>query len=467
MNLFDRFNANLALWRGAFKQARTFERVTRTLTALLASHGRSTLTNAITFQGREQKDWSADYKVFNRSEWSVQDLFSPVLMEGVAALSPKAPVVLAMDDTSLPKVGGKIPQARWCHDPLAPKFLDRQIRWGVRMLHTALLVPDYVNHRPLAVSTAFEPVPAMPKEHTWGPLTRAEAAAREARKHEATLTTRAVDLIQAHRRTLDQAGQAARRLLLVVDGSFTNGAVVKGLPHDTQLIGRTRKNAKLYAPLANRDGKRLYGPALPTPDEMRVDASIPVQDANLHYGGSLRKIRFKEVSRVLWKDGTKGRLMRLLIVLPVPYLVVGRRKRGYNAPGYLLTTDLTTPAEDLIQAYLDRWQIEVLHRDLKNGLGVGQVQAFSHAANEKVHGAQVAAYSMLTLAALRTFGGARTDAFPELPAWRKRKPPMRMSQHDLITMLRNEVAKRRLLEAPTSPKPKGWALNHRETYQAA
>ena len=181
----------------------------------------------------------------------------------------------------------------------------------------------------------------------------------------------------------------------------------------------------------------------------------------------MRRIRFKEVSRVLWKDGTKGRLMRLLIVLPVPYLVVGRRKRGYNAPGYLLTTDLVTPAAELIQAYLDRWQIEVLHRDLKTGLGVGQVQAFSHAANEKVHGAQVAAYSMLTLAALRVFGGARTDAFPELPAWRKRKPPMRMSQHDLITMLRNELAKRRLLEVPASAKPKGWALSHRETYQAA
>lgn len=467
MSLLSTLEQYLGNWRGAFKQVRTFERVTRTLVALLASHGRSTLTNAITFQGREQEDWSADYKAFNRAEWSVRNLFSPVLLEGTAALPPESPVVLAMDDTCLPKVGAKIPQARWCHDPLAPKFLDMQIQWGVRMLHTALLVPDYVNHRPLAVSTAFEPVPAMPKEHIWGPLTLAEVAAREARKREASLTTRAVDLIQAHRRTLDHAGQASRRLLLVVDGSFTNGAVVKGLPHDTHLIGRTRKNAKLYAPLATRDGKRLYGPALPTPDEMRLDTSISVQDADLHYGASLRKIRFKEVSRVLWKDGTKGRPMRLLIVLPVPYLVVGRRKRGYNAPGYLLTTDLSTPAPELIQAYLDRWQIEVLHRDLKNGLGVGQVQAFSYAANEKVHGAQVAAYSMLTLAALRTFGGARTEAFPELPAWRKCKPPMRMSQHDLITMLRNELAKRRRLQDPRGPKPKGWVLNHRETYQAA
>lgn len=467
MTLLDRFKANLDHWRSAFKQGRTFDRVARTLTSLLASHGRSTLTNAITFQGREQQDWSADYKAFNRSEWTTRDLFSSVLTEGIKALPAGGPVVVAMDDTSLPKVGQKIPQARWCHNPLAPKFLDMQIRWGIRMLHTALIVPDYVNHRPLAISTGFEPVPADPKANVWGPLTRAEAAVREAKKREASLTLRAVDLIQAMRRTLDKAGQATRRLLLVVDGSFTNGTVVGGLPHNTHLIGRTRKDAKLYTPLAVKDGKRIYGAPLPTPDQLRQDASLAVQEADLHYGGALRHIRFKEIPQVLWKAGTKGKLMRLLIVLPIPYVVVGRKKRGYNSPGFLMTTDLTAPAAELIQAYLDRWQIEVLHRDLKAGLGVGQVQAFSEAANKKIHGAQVAAYSMLTLAALKAFGGGRTEAFPELPAWRKRKPPMRMSQHDLITMLRNDLARTRSIKRPSAQMPKGWALSHRETYQAA
>jgi hypothetical protein len=194
---------------------------------------------------------------------------------------------------------------------------------------------------------------------------------------------------------------------------------------------------------------------------------VPEQKASLHYGGRLRDIRFKEVPRVYWKDGTKGRLMRLLIVLPIPYQVPGRRKRGYNAPGYLPTTDLTSPADELIQAYLDSWQIEVLLRDLKNGLGVGQVQASSHEANEKIHGAQVAAYSMLSLAGLEAFASGRTDEFPALPAWRKRRPAMRLSQHDLITMLRNELAANPGFCAPGWKKPKGWALNHRETYQAA
>lgn len=43
-------------------------------------------------------------------------------------LGHDAPVVAALDDTGLPKVGQKIPQARWCHDPLAPTSLNMQIR---------------------------------------------------------------------------------------------------------------------------------------------------------------------------------------------------------------------------------------------------------------------------------------------------------------------------------------------------
>lgn len=465
--ILKRFRSLLEAWDQAFKQSRTCTRVIDVVIGLLACHGRSTLTNSITYRGQEQKDWSADYKAFNRSEWTTRDLFKAVLRAGISLVPSTSPVVVALDDTSLPKVGQKIPQARWCHDPLAPKFLDMQIRWGIRMLHAALLIPDYVNHRPLAISTGFEPVPAAPKENVWGPLTLIDHAAREAGKKEASLTSRTVDLIHVLRKTLNDSGQSSRKLLLVVDGSFTNGTVVRGLPHHTDLIGRTRKNAKLYAPLEAKQGKRVYGNPLPFPDDMRVDTAIPLRSAELHYGGALRIINFKEVPKVYWKDGTKSKLMRLLIVMPVPHTVVGRKKRGYNKPGYLLTTDLDSPPEELIQAYLDRWQIEVLHRDLKTGLGVGQVQAFSESANEKVHGAQVAGYAMLSIAALQTLGGARNEALPELPAWRKRKPPMRLSQHDLITLLRNDLIRTRSLKASTAPMPKGWVLSRRETYQVA
>ncbi len=466
-SFMDHFRGLLTSWEPAFKQFRTFERVVNAVVGLLACQGRGTLTNSIMYRGREQADWSADYKAFNRSEWKASDIFRSVLLEAIKEQPVKAPLVLALDDTSLPKTGTKIPQARWCHDPLAPKFLDMPIQWGIRMLHAAIIVPNYVNHRPLALSVAFEPIPAVEKVRETGGLSEAELAALEAAKKEASLTTRAVRLVENIRKSLDEGGEKRRRLLVVADSSFTNGATISHLPANTEFIGRFRKNARIYAPTEKKEGKRIYGEVLPTPEQFRQDPEIPFRSVELHYGGGLREIRFKEIQNILWKDGTRGRVMRLLIVMPIPYKVVGRRKRGYNNPAYLLTTDLTSPAAQLVQAYLDRWQIEVLHRDLKAGIGVGQVQAFSHAANERVHGATVAAYSMLNLAGLRTFNGKRTEDYPDLPAWRKRKPPMRPSQHDLVSMLRNNLADVWTQEQGRMRRPKGWVLSHHETYQAA
>lgn len=464
-SFLNTFTDLLLTWRPAFKQERTFIRVARVLMGLLATQGRSTITNSIMLRGKEQDDWSADYKAFNRSEWSVRDLFSQVLLEGVNQIGPEGPVVLAMDDTCLPKVGQKIPQARYCHDPLRPKFLPMPIQWGIRMLHAAVVIPDEVNHRPLLVSTAFDPIPAEPKPPKGRVMTEAEEVAFEARKRSATLTFRAVDLICHTRTVLDKGGHKLRRLRLVVDGSFTNGQVINHLPPGTDLIGRTRKDAKFFHPLIVKDGKRIYGEAFDIPEKMMDDPSVPLEIASIRFGGEVRDVKFKEVPRLLWR-GSKGRVMRLLIVMPVPYSIVGRRKKGYNNPAYLLTTDLVTAGAELIQSYMDRWGIEVLHRNLKTYQGVGQVQVFSKAANEKIHGAHVAAFSMLNLAAQAIHGGKHTVAYPALPLWR-RKQPMRISSQSLASMLRNELLKQKFFEPDHQWKPEGWVMPHRETYQAA
>ena len=80
------------------------------------------------------------------------------------------------------------------------------------------------------------------------------------------------------------------------------------------------------------------------------------------YGGAVRQVRFKQMTEVLWRTGTQRRLMRLLVIAPTPYRAPGHgaKRLNYRDPAYLLTTDLTTPAEELIQSYLARWQIEVV-----------------------------------------------------------------------------------------------------------
>jgi hypothetical protein len=62
-----------------------------------------------------------------------------------------------------------------------------------------------------------------------------------------------------------------------------------------------------------------------------------------------------------------------------------------------------------LQAYFDRWQIEVNHREEKDSLGVGQAQVRSKAF-------AVAAHSALHPAALLTFGSGRDQHHEAFPA---------------------------------------------------
>lgn len=49
------------------------------------------------------------------------------------------------------------------------------------------------------------------------------------------------------RQDLNQDGYQLRKLILSVDGSYTNETVLRKLPENVVLLGRIRKDAKLYA----------------------------------------------------------------------------------------------------------------------------------------------------------------------------------------------------------------------------
>jgi hypothetical protein len=55
-----------------------------------------------------------------------------------------------------------------------------------------------------------------------------------------------VERIANLRQWMDLHGTQARRLWAVVDGSFTNGTVIKNLPESTTLVGRIRADAKIH-----------------------------------------------------------------------------------------------------------------------------------------------------------------------------------------------------------------------------
>lgn len=442
--LLDAFLAILRAWGPAFAQSRSAERaIQQTLGALLAL-GRRTLSRSLWALGRQDRDWSADYKLHSRANWNTQDLFQPVLQQA-ARLCDDSLLVVAMDDTRIRKTGRKILTAFYQRDPLSPKFRFN-LMWGLRFLHFALLVPLYRSNPetpPRSLPVRFLEVPAIKK-----PGKRASADQIEAYRQaikERNLSHSSIALLRQLRQSADAAGLSLRTILAVGDGGFCNRTLFRQPLDRIEMVARARRDCRLcYA--AEPGGRRFYSAQQFTPDQIRQDPSVPWQQARIFHGGQWREVRYKEVASVYWRSGGGKRPLRLLVVAPVPYSSGKGKRKYYGEPAYLLTTDLHWSAAIVLQAYFDRWQIEVNHREIKDTLGIGQAQLRSTRSVPRQPAMLVAAYSALLLAGIQVFGDTRADAFPALPKWRRNA--RRPSCLDLVTLLRQQVTS---TAAPTLP----------------
>jgi hypothetical protein len=457
MTLLQAFMELTSAWRGVFVQARLFRRAQLQALGALLVLGRATLSRILWTNGRQHCSWAADYFLHSRARWDPQALFAPLLKEGLGWCRG-ALVGVAVDDTRIRKTGRLIQQASYYRDPLSPPF-HVNLMLGLRFMQASLLLPLHRlgQFAARAVPIRFEEVSAVKK-----PGRRAGAEAWAQYREDCqrfNLSQRFSQMMAALRTALDQAGGQLKTLVIAGDGSFCNRTAFAAIPQRTVLLVRARKDARLCRAAAP-GSRRTYGPEKFTPEQVRGDDQVPWKAAKLFYGGRRRKLRYKELSPLLWQSGARTRPLRLLVLAPTPYR---KRKTGrwyYRQPGYLLCTDLTSAPAKLLQIYLDRWQIEVNHREEKDTLGVGQAQLWNPQAVPKQPVLVVAAYSALLLAALKAFGPTRTAAFLALPIWRRNSK--RPSCLDLVTLLRKEAS-----ENPALLQKFGLSLSPTQLIQAA
>jgi len=424
----------VAPWRDVFPQGRTYRRAVRQAVGSLVCLGRRCLSRIIWTNGGQHRSWSAEYFLHSRCHWEPQALFQAILTRARPLCRGRL-VGVAVDDTRVHKTGRCIPQAAYHRDPLSPPFHVNLIR-AIRFLQASLLVPMHQRapRYTRALPIRFEEVSCVKR-----PSRTAEATAwtayKAARKVH-NLSARFVTMAHALRADLDTAGGARQTLVLAVDGSFCNRTCLQPVIARTEMIGRTRKDAKLCR-RAPAGGRRVYDATTFTPEQVRHDDAVPWRTTTVCYGGKRRRVRYKEVPDLLWRGGARRRPLRLFVVAPTPYRTRHSGKIYYRQPAYLLTTDQASRAQALLQIYFDRWQIEVNHREEKDTLGIGQAQLWNATAVPKQPALSVAAYSALLLAALLTFGADRGAAYAALPKWRRHA--LRPSCLDLITLLRKEL----------------------------
>lgn len=438
-------------WIKLFPQPRSFHRALAMAVGILCGIGRGTTSRAILALGKKDQDWSADYRLCSRTKWREEDLFTCALRAGLEFCGDDW-VVLAFDDTRLKKTGKKIAGAQYYRDPLSPHF-HPNLMYGLRILQGTVLLPFHETSALCArsVPISFESVPCAKKPGKKAPPETWEAYKKEQRAQ--NLSVAFVNNLHRQRLRLDELGRAKQLMAVAVDGSFCNKKCLTGLPERTAVIARTRKDARLCFP-APEGSRKKYQVETFTPEAVMQNELIPYKKAEFVFGSAKRELSYKRLDNVLWQGGTKTRKITLLVIAPIPYRLSPNGGINFRQPAFLICTGPELPTEKLIQAYLDRWQIEVNHKDEKDVLGVGQAQVWSRQAIPRQPALVVAAYAILLVASMKAFGPSRTDAYEKLPKWRKRQ--RRPSILDLLTMLRKEFADPNTVLSKTIAAPKGF-----------
>jgi len=420
-----------------FKQQRSAHRARRLLLSNLLCVGRHWLTRVLCATGRDQRDWSADYRFFSRSCWKAQDLFTPVVRRTLQYLKPGEPICIAGDETKIRRAGRKVCRSRWMKDPLSPPFQVNFIK-GIRVVQFAVVLPL---HRIAGVAARSIPVLFEPVEVPAKPGRRASAAEDEAyrkAKKANTMCDQTVEHIKTLRKLFDDQGAVARSILYTLDGGFCNAKIFKAFLERCWVLARCRKDAKLcFAAHDLAHPRKKYADEKFTPESVRTDASRKWSKGTFFLGGAYRKLRYKEVRNVLWQRGAGLKPLRLIVLAPIPYQLSKHSKLNYRQPAFLLTDATAMSTCALIQCYLDRWQIEVNHRDEKQQMGVGDPQVWNDNSVDRLPAFIVASYAFLLLASLEAYGAKRTDEYLQPPLWRRRRS--RPSCEDLLALIRREA----------------------------
>ena len=431
------FNRLFDQTKPAFVQERTFERARTLAMSSLVGLGRRTVSGMLCASAQQFTDWSAAYRLFEQQRFDAKALFAPIRREVVERLGPEEPLVVMMDDTLMRKRGRKIHGTGWKRDPLGPAFCKNFV-WGQRFLQVSAALPDPATvglARGIPIDITHAPSPAKPGKKA------SEEAWKEYRVQQQAMKVSSVgaERITELREQLDR-DDAGRRLIISVDGGFTNRTVFRNLPHNTVAIGRIRKDAKLFLPPADesiprRGRRRWYGVSLPTPEQIRQDAAIPWETVTAFAAGKTHSFEVKTVAPVRWL-GTGATDVRVVVVRPLAY----RPRKGahllYRNPAYLLCTDPNLPLDSLLQSYLWRWEVELNFRDEKTVMGVGEAQVRTKAAVEAVPAFIVAAYAFLLLAGTEN---NKSELLLPKPKWRATASPGRLSTASMIGMFRSQL----------------------------
>ncbi len=355
------------------------------LTGAILARGQRTVTAVLRVMGLSDEPHFVNYhRVLQRAVWSSLAVSGTLLFVLVQTFVPTGPLLIGGDDTIERRWGLKIAARGIYRDPVRSSQSHFVKASGLRWLTLMLLVPVPFAQR----------VWALPFLTILAPSERYYE--KKGRAHKKLTDWLRQALLQI-RRWVPQ-----RAIVFVADSSY---AVIDLLAGMTQLappitmVVRFRMDAALYDPApARRAGQqgrpRKKGARLPTLAQVAANQHTRWQRQVVRYwyGELKRTIEITSSTAVWFHSGHPA--------VPIRWVIV-RDPLGKFKTQALLCTDQQAKPQQIVDWFVQRWQLEVTFRDVREHLGVETQRQWSARAIARTTPALLGLYALVTLLAHR------------------------------------------------------------------
>jgi hypothetical protein len=343
--------------------------------------GKRTVTAALRVMGLSNETQFQNYhRVLNRDHWSSHAL-SPILLRLLlrAFVPIAAPIVLGLDDHIERRRGAKIAAKGIYRDAVRSSKSCFVKTSGLRWLSMMLLAPIPWAQR----------VWALPVLTVLAPSERYHVERNQRHKK---LTDWARQMIAQVRRWLPN-----RAMVVVADSSYAVLellAACLALPTPVTTITRLRLDAALYEKAPPREkGKRgaprKKGARQPPLTQRLIDPKTTWHSVTLAwYGCTTRTVDLASGTAVWYHAG--------LPVVPIRWVLI-RDPQGKFDPQALLSTDQIVSAQQIVEWFVLRWQLEVTFEEGRAHLGVETQRQWSALAILRTTPALLGLFSLITL----------------------------------------------------------------------
>jgi hypothetical protein len=386
------------------------------LIGAILTPGRRTVTSILRITGLCRERRFVNYhRVLNRAAWSGRAAARVLLGLLLDAFVPKGPVILGIDDTIERRRGKRIRAKGIYRDPVRSSHGHFVKASGLRWLSLMLLVPVPWAGRVWALPflTALAPSERYCREHS--------------RRHK-KLTDWARQLVLQARRWMP-----GRPLVLVADSGFAALELLAALVrHRVICVTRLRLDAALYKPAPPRrpgtiGRPRTKGARLPSLAEVLTDTATVWQRVTVPgwYGGGDRLVEICSGNAV-WRHAG-------LPVVPIRWVLLRDPRRRFD-PQALLCTDLAQDPVQIVRWFVQRWQLEVTFREVRDHLGVETQRQWSDKAIARTTPCLLGVFSIVTLLGTRV--GHPACLRVSATAWYHKKRP---TFSDTLAAVRGQV----------------------------